>query len=486
MNPSTSQPSSTDCSHQSLLFDKLGSRQVVADFSGGHVSCNGGLLLLRQVDCSVGLTRKLSGCFRDHRNPRFVEHGVSELLAQRILPLAAGYEDLNDQQQLRVDPLLAVAVGKTDPLGEERVCVEDRGKPLAAPCTLNRLELTNQKPASRYHKIEADEEAIADCLLQLGVSTLDKEARELIVDVDLTGILLHGLQQGRHYSSYYGDYCYTPLLVFVGAVPLWAQLLTADRDATGAVVPALSKVVVAIRRRCPSARLIVRGDSEFCREEILAWCEQQRPVVYYCVGMGRNPRLVALLEPALVRARAMACLTGGVARAFTEFAYQTLETWSRARRVIGKAEIVQGEDNLRFVVTSLPPAGFGRKEDGDRFWAQPLYEQLYCGRGEMENQIKQQQLDLFGKRLSTHWLGANQLRLWFSAFAQWLVERLRVIGLGGTALATATAGTIRNQLLKVGAIVTVSVRRVYVQLSSSFLLRDVFVRAQRALAAASG
>jgi hypothetical protein len=378
-----------------------------------------------------------------------------------------------------------VAVGKTDPLGEERVCAEDRGKPLAAPCTLNRLELTNQKPASRYHKIEAEEEAIAECLLQLGVSTLDKEAGELIVDVDLTGILLHGLQEGRHYSSYYGDYCYTPLLLFVGAVPLWAQLLTADRDATEAVVPALSKVVAAIRRRCPQARLIVRGDSEFCREPILAWCEQQQPVVYYCLGMGRNPRLVALLEPAVIRARAMACLMGGVARAFAEFEYQTLETWSRARRVIGKAEMVQGEENLRFVVTNLPQQGWAQ-EDGERFWAQPLYEQLYCGRGEMENQIKQQQLDLFGKRLSTHWLGANQLRLWFSAFAQWLVERVRVIGLRGTALATATAGTIRSQLLKVGAIVTVSVRRVYVQLSSSFVLREVFVRAQRALAVASG
>lgn len=485
MNTTCTHRSSTDCCRQPLLFDKLASRQVVADFSGGHVSCNGGLLLLRQVDGSVGMTRKLSRCFRDHRDPRFVEHGVSQLLAQRILPLAAGYEDLNDQQQLRVDPLLAVAVGKADPLGQDRVCAEDRGKPLAAPCTLNRLELTNQKPASRYHKIEADEEAITDCLLQLGVSALDKDARELIVDVDLTGVLLHGLQQGRHYSAYYGDYCYTPLLVFVGAVPLWAQLLTADRDATEAVVPALVKVVAAIRRRCPQARVIVRGDSEFCREPILAWCEQQRPVVYYCVGMGRNPRLVVLLGPAVMRARATACLTGGVARAFTEFEYQTLETWSRARRVIGKAEMVAGEDNLRFVVTNLAQQGRA-KEDGERFWAQPLYEQLYCGRGEMENQIKQQQLDLFGKRLSTHWLGANQLRLWFSAFAQGLVERLRVIGLRGTAMATATAGTIRSQLLKVGAIVTVSVRRVYVQLSSSFVRRDVFERAQRALAAASG
>lgn len=485
MTPTDSPAASTDCLHQPLLFDKLGSRQVVADFSGGHVSSNGGLLLLRQVDSSLGMTRRLSRCFRDRRDPRFVEHSLSELLAQRILSLAAGYEDLNDQRQLRLDPLLAVAVGRTDPLGEERVCASDRGKPLAAPSTLNRLELTRQKPASRYHKIEADEEAIADCLLQLGVGALDKDARELIVDVDLTGVLLHGLQQGRHYSAYYGDYCYTPLLVFVGAVPLWAQLLTSDRDATEALVPALVKVVAAVRRRCPQARLIVRGDSEFCRDSILTWCEQQRPVVHYCVGMGRNPRLAALVGPALLRARATACLTGGEARAFTEFEYQTIETWSRARRVIGKAEIVQGEDNLRFVVTNLPREGWAKK-DGERFEAQPLYEQMYCGRGEMENQIKQQQLDLFGKRLSTHWLGANQLRLWWSAFAQWLMERVREIGLRGTALASATAGTIRNQLLKVGAIVTVSVRRVYVQLSSSFVRRDVFESAQRALAAASG
>jgi len=474
----------TVCFPEPLLFDNLGDRTVVADFSAGHISSDGGLLWLRQLDSSLGLTRKLSRCFHDRRDPDAIEHTVQHLLAQRILGLAVGYEDLNDQNRLRHDPLLAIAAGKTDPLGHDRRDPAQRGQPLASAPTLNRLELTNQRADERYHKIDADHEAIADLLLDFGVMTLDKDTREVVLDLDATGSLVHGQQEGRFWHGHYGDYCYLPLYAFIGAVPVWAQLRTADRDASDGAVAALKKIVAAIRRRCPQARIIVRADSGFCREEILAWCEDQPAhlgPVYYCLGLARNTRLVELLGNALCDARARACLTGGTARVFTEFAYRTRESWSRARRVIGKAEITGGEDNPRFVVTNLPRDGFDGDTVAERFWPAALYEQLYCARGDMENRIKEQQLDLFGTRTSTHWLASNQLRLWFSALALFLLERFRTLALRGTELAQATAGTIRVRLLKLGALVRVSVRRVHVQFSRAFPLAGVLVHAQRAL-----
>ncbi len=486
--------SSTDCVHQAMLFDNLGSRQVIADFSGGHVSSDGGLLLYRQLERSLCLTRKLSQCFRDERDPRFVEHSVPSMLAQRIVGLAAGYEDLNDHNRLRVDPLLALVAGKADPEGQDRIQPDQRGKPLAAASTLNRLELTNNQPGSRYHRIVADHQAIEELLLALGVGTLDKDAAEVTVDLDATGTLLYGNQQGRNFHAYYGDYCYLPLLIYVGTVPLWAQLRTSDRDGADGALAALQKVVAAIRARCPRARIIVRGDSGFCREEIMAWCEKQpAPLgpLYYCLGLARNRVLVDKLQPTLAMARAKACLTGGSGREFAEFEYQTHRSWSRSRRVIGRAEVTGGEDNPRFIVTNLAREGSDGscQPDGQRFWPRACYEQLYCARAEMENQIKEQQLYLFGGRLSTHWLASNQLRLWFSALAQYLMERLRRIGLTGTELAEATAETIRTRLLKIGAVITLSVRRVRVQLASSFPLQELFYqvwRRLRALPTASG
>ena len=486
MTTTNTHPDSTVCLHQPLLFDNLGQRQVVAEFSAGHVSSDGGLLWLRQLDSSLGLTRKLSRCFRDRRDPDALEHTVAHLTAQRVLGLAVGYEDLNDHNHLRHDPLLAVAVGKPDPLGQDRRDPAQRGQPLASAPTLNRFELTNNLADARYHKIDADHEAIEDLLLELGAQTLAKDTREVILYLDATGSLVYGEQEGRFWHGHYGDYCYLPLYAFIGAVPVWAQLRTADRDASDGAVAALAKIVPALRRRCPQARIIVRADSGFCREEIMAWCEEQPAhlgPVYYCLGLARNARLEALLADALFDARARACLTGGTARVFTEFAYQTLRTWSRARRVIGKAEITGGEDNPRFVVTNLPREGFADETDRERFWSQRCYEQLYCGRGNMENRIKEQQLDLFGTRTSTHYLAANQLRLWFSAFALLLLERFRALALRGTEWAAATAGTIRVRLLKVGALVRVSVRRVQVQLSRAFPLAAVLAQAHRALRA---
>jgi Transposase DDE domain group 1 len=464
-----------------LLFNNLASRQVVTDFSAGHVSTDGGMLLLRQIDEGLGISRSLAGCFHDHRNPLFTEHSVRELVAQRLLGLAAGYEDLNDHNLLRLDPLFAVAVGKEDPLGSGRA-PQDQGKALASASTLNRLELGNNKN-SRCHKISADHEAIEDTLLRKGARCLPKDSLEVVIDLDTTDDPLHGHQEGRFFHGFYGCYCYLPLFAFVGSVPLWAQLRTSEGDAARGAVDALRKIVSAVRKRCPKARIIVRADSGFCREEIMAWCETQQPAVYYCLGLARNSRLVELIEQKFARVRESAILCGGVARGFTEFQYQTLKSWTRSRRVIAKAEVLQDKANPRFIVTNLPAKGFDQDPDSlDRFGAQKCYENFYCARGDMENQIKQQYLDLEADRTSTHWMASNQLRLWFSAFALLLIQRLRTLALRGTQLANATAGTIRQRLLKIGAMVTVSTRRVYVRLASAFPLQSLFAQAHRALA----
>lgn len=479
--PSTAS-SATDCSQQPLLFQDLGARKVIADFSGGTLSSDGGALLLRQVDAHLGLTHAVAQCFTDTRNPLYVDHSVRQLVAQRIYGLALGYEDLNDHERLRLDPLLAAACDKLDPLGQDRFLPQHRGVALAGPATLNRLELSNNK-ATRCHKLAHAPAKIEACLLRLGVRCLPKHAAEVVLDLDAMGHLVHGLQEGRHYSGYYGDYCYLPLYVVVGNFPLWAQLRTSAQGAACGVVAALQQIVPAIRQRCRKARIIVRGDSGFSVEEIMAWCERQ-PEVYYCLGLAKNSVLIEELGTGLVAARMRRCLSGAPSvRVFTEFVYQTTKSWSRARRVVGKAEVMAAGDNPRFVVTNLPAKGFAGEEDRERFTPERLYEQMYCARGQMENVLKQQVLDLQADRLSTHHLASNQLRLWLATLAYLLLERLRTLGLTGSELAVATAGSIRLKLLKVAAQVRVSVRRVYVQLSSAYPLRELFTRCQRRLGA---
>lgn len=452
----------------------------MVDFSGGTLSSDGGVLFLRQTDQQLGLSRKLSDCFTDQRKQDFVEHALRELLAQRLYGEALGYEDINDHQELRRDPLLAVACGKKDPLGGDRIF--HPGPALAAPSTLNRLELSNNRK-SRCHKLPHDPKKIEALLLQMGARCLPKHALEIVVDLDAMGHLLHGNQEGKHFSAYYDGYCYLPLYAFVGNIPLWAQLRTGERDAADEVVPALEKIVAAIGKRCRHARIIIRGDSGFCREEIMAWCESQEQV-YYCLGLAKNDVLLRNTAQALVDARARRCLTGAIsARAFTEFEYQTQKSWSRKRRVIGKAEVMAAGDNPRFIVTNLPATGFKDDEDRTRLTPARLYEELYCARGEMENVLKQQVLDLQADRMSTHYLASNQLRLWLATFAYLLMERVRALGLFGTELAKATVGSVRLKLLKVAAQVTVSVRRVHVQLSSAYPLQQLFRLCQRRLMA---
>jgi hypothetical protein len=476
--------SSTDCTEQPLLFQDLDSRQVVVDFSGGLLSSDGGVLLLRQVDRNLGLTQSLAECFWDGRNQLFVDHSVRELLAQRILGLALGYEDLNDHDQLRRDPLLASACDKRDPLGEDRFNPSHRGFALAGSSTLNRLELSNNRK-TRCHKLRHDPVMIEDCLLRMGVRCLPKHAPEIVIDLDAMGHLLHGDQEGRHFNAHYDSYCYLPLYVFVGHIPLWAQLRTSEHDASTGTVAALKKIVAAIRKRCRRARIIVRGDSGFCREEIMAWCEAPANAgkVYYCLGLAKNCTLIDRLDSELANARLRHCLTGTNVRVFGEFEYQTVRSWSRSRWVIGKAEVGLLGDNPRFIVTNLAEQGVGRKAGRKRLPAERLYEEVYCARGEMENQLKQQTLDLQADRMSTHYLASNQLRLWLATFAYLLMERLRELGLAGTDLARATVGTVRLKVLKIAAQVQVSVRRVYVKLNSAYPWQIQFRHCHRQLMA---
>ena len=477
--PSTAS-SSTDCKDQPLLFQDLGSRKVVADFSGGTLSSDGGVLFLRQVDLSLGLTCRLAQCFGDHRNQIFVEHSVRELVAQRIYSEALGYEDINDHQQLRCDPLLATACGKEDPLGTQRL---HPGPALAAPSTLNRLELSNNKN-TRCHKLPHDPKKIERLLLEMGVKCLPKQAREIVIDLDTMGHRLYGNQEGRHFNAYYDEYVYLPLYAYVGNIALWAQLRTADHGPAHGVVEALQKMIGVLRRHCKKARIIIRGNNGFCANKLMAWCEGQAEV-YYCVGMARNSALLERAQRALVEARARHCLSGGAStRVFTEFEYETTNrTWSRPRRLVAKAEVIAGKDNPRFVVTNLPLKGFKDESDKTRFSAPRLYEEFYCARGEMENVLKQQVLDLPADRMSTHHLASNQLRLWLASFAYLLLERMRTWGLAGTELATAMVGSVRLKLLKVAAQVKVSVRRVYVQLSSAYPLQELFGFCHRRLMA---
>jgi len=303
------------------------------------------------------------------------------------------------------------------------------------------------------------------------------------VDLDAMGHRLHGFQEGRRFNAYYDDYCYLPLYAFVGDFPLWAQLRTAEHEAAHGVVPALEQIVAALRKRCPKARIIVRGDSGFGREEIMAWCESQWEL-YYCLGLAKNSVLIEKLGPALAQARARHCLSGAASvRQFTAFEYQTRQSWTRPRRVIGKAEVMNAGENPRFVVTNLPAQGFpdDAQEEQSRFSPARLYEELYCARGDMENLLKQQVLDLRADRMSTHYLASNQFRLWEAMFAYLLLERLRTQGLAGTELERATSGSLRIKLLKIAAQVRVSVRRVYVQMSSAYPLQALFALCQRRL-----
>jgi hypothetical protein len=447
----------TECIQEQFPFECLGKREVVGRFAGGYVISDGGALLLRQVESRTNILGRFAACFTDQRDPLRVEHSVEQLVKQRVYGLALGYEDLNDHERLRRDPLLALLSGKSEPAQE----------PLAGKSTLNRLELTFPRAEAdqhRYKKILFDPESADRLLIDLFVEAQACPPAEIILDLDATDDPLHGKQEGRFFHGYYGHYCYLPLYVFCGDHLLCARLRTANTDGSTGAVEELQRIAGQLRLHWPEVKIILRADSGFCREELMSWCEQNG--VDYVLGLARNRRLEAMLAEALAEAKQKHEETGQAARVFRELRYQTRETWTRERRVVGKAEHLSKGANPRFVVTSLA---------SEAWEARALYEELYCQRGEMENRVKEQ-FQLFSDRLSTHWLWSNQLRLSLSAFAYVLIETLRRAGLKGTELAQAEVNTIRLRLLKIGAVVRVSARKIWVSLASAHPAAMLFAR----------
>lgn len=435
----------TECNPENFHFQPLGRRQVTARFDGGRITSDAGALLLRELEERTGLLQSFADCFVDHREPSRVQHGLYELLAQRLYGLVLGYEDLVDHDELREDPLLAVLVGRRE---LQRV--------LAGKSTLNRLEL-GIDGQDRYKKITVDAGALQRFFVRM-YGRLHRQPECLILDLDATDDVIHGDQEGKFFHGYYRHYCYLPLYIFTqDGFPLWAELRSSNIDAAQGAVEAVSILTEEIRQVWPQVPILLRADSGFAREELMGWCEQSG--VDYVFGLAKNSRLKAEIELELEEARQAWEVTGEAARRFRDFPYRTRQSWSRTRRVVGKAEYLAKGSNPRFVVTSLSP---------DQWAARELYEQLYCQRGEMENRIKEQQLDLFADRTSSSTMQANQLRLWFSTTAYSVLHLLRRMGLKHTRWAQAQCGTIRLKLLKIGARITVSVRRVVVSMASGY------------------
>jgi hypothetical protein len=456
----------TECSADLFGFARVAGREVVAGFDGGRMTSDAGALLLGATDRAVRLVERFAGCFKDTRAAEFVEHRVTTLVGQRVYGLALGYEDLNDHDELRHDPVMAVLAGKLS--ARRKDCA-----PVAGKSTLNRLELSRPE-ATRYHKISHDPAAIEGLFVDLFLEAHQEAPKQITLDLDATDDPLHGEQEGRFFHGYYGGYCYLPLYVFCGRHLLAAKLRPANIDAAAGSTEEVERIVKQIRRRWPSVRVLLRADSGFAREELMAWCETNS--VDFLFGLARNARLVGEIATELGQAEEESRRTGTPARRFKDFMWTTRKSWSRRRRVVAKAEWTQGEANPRFVVTSLASA-----ENEARY----LYETVYCARGEMENRIKECQMDLFADRTSTATLRANQLRLWLASMAYVLLSALRRIGLQNTQFAKATCGTIRLKLLKIGALVRISVRRVKLAMSSACPYQREFAAAHALLTAAA-
>lgn len=439
-------------------FQQASGRRVVADFEGGEITSDGGALLVRQVAEHTNILADVAGCFIDHRRADLTHHSIEELVSQRVLGIVCGYEDLNDHDQLRTEPLWRLLAGKTNPTQE----------PAAGKSTLNRLEVgvANQAGVApgRYHKIGVDEQAFSELFTQWYIQDHQSAPpREIILDLDATDDPLHGRQEGRFFHGYYYHYCYLPLYIFAGDHLLWAQLRASNIDAAKGSAEAVARIVSQLREAWPTVKIVLRADSAFAREELMSWCEANG--VDYVFGLAKNQRLQRNITPQAASAKRLHRQTGQPERVFAEFWYQTRDSWSHPRRVIGKAEHLAKGANPRFIVTSLHPA------QAD---ARMLYEQIYCARGEAENRIKEQQLYLFADRTSCSAMKANQLRLWFSSVAYWLLCELRRVGLKGTEWARAQCHSIRGKLLKIGGLVQVSVRRVRVALASGYPWKAIF------------
>jgi hypothetical protein len=457
---------STQCTQQSFSFGSAGQRKIVGRFDGGHISSLGGVGLLMLTEQITGIIGQLANCFTDYRDPGRIEHTVEQLLRQRLFAMALGYEDLNDHDQLRHDPLLGAAIGKVNPIDDLP----------AGKSTLNRLELTTvgARSNARYKKIVPDRKAIERLFVDLFIQQQMLTGcvpRQIILDLDATDITLHGDQPGRFYHGYYRDYCYLPLYIYCGEHLLCAKLRPSNIDAARGSVEQVGRIVEQIRTRWPKTQIILRADSGFCREALMHWCEYNR--VDYIFGLAKNKRLIKAIGKQLHEAKQLCEATGQASRVFAQLAYKTLKSWSRSRRVVAKAEHLRGDkSNPRFVVTSLS------EKDYD---SQALYEDMYCPRGEMENRIKEQQLQLFADRLSTTAFRANQLRLWLSAIAYTLTRTLIRLALRGSSWAKIQTATLRQRLLKIGARVRVTVRKIWVSMSSGCPDQALFAQAHASL-----
>ena len=448
----------TECIPDLFGFEPVEGRRVEAAFDGGRMTSDAGGVLLGVTARALRLIDRFADCFVDRRDPELIEHEIATLVGQRVYGIALGYEDLIDHDQLRHDPVLAALSGKL-------MARRSRCAALAGKSTLNRLELGRAEP-SRYHKIGHDGAAIERLFVDLFVEAHGSAPAEIILDLDATDDPVHGEQEGRFFHGYYGGYCYLPLYVFCGRHLLAAKLRPANIDGSAGALEEVERIVGQIRSRWPRVRIVLRADSGFARETLMAWCEAHD--VDYLFGLARNVRLESQIAAELAEAATESEASGQAARRFKDFLWTTRESWSRRRRVVGKAEHTPKGSNPRFVVTSL---------DAGQHDARALYEDVYCARGEMENRIKEQQLDLFADRTSTATLRANQLRLWFASMAYVLIEALRRIGLAGGRFADATCGTIRLKLLKIGALVRLSVRRLKIAMASSFPYQEEYRRA---------
>ena len=456
---------STECTAGTLQFQAVARRTVQARFDGGTLTSDGGAVLLREVERATGILRQFAACFRDHRDPTRITHPVAALVRQRVYGLALGYEDLNDHEHLRHDPLFAV-------LAE----ADDLTAPLAGKSTLNRLELSaaTVDEAERYKKIAVDQAAVDRMLVDVFLQAHPTPPAEIVLDLDATDDPVHGAQEGRFFHGYYGHYCYLPLYIFAGEHLLCARLRSAHLDASAGALEEVERLVAQLRAAWPTVRITLRADSGFCRDALMTWAEAH--AVDFVFGLAKNTRLTALIPEELAAAAAACALTGAPARVFAERTYETHDSWTRARRVVAKAEQLtggpEGKSNPRFVVTSLPIATVD---------ARTLYEDVYCARGEMENRIKEQQLMLFADRTSAATMRANQLRLYCSSVAYLLLHALRRLALVGTALAHAQCQTIRLTLLKIGARLRITVRHVWLALATGCPSAALFARVHATL-----
>ena len=444
----------TECNQSSFGFEACGSREIVARFDGGTISSDGGALLLRQTDQRLNLLPRLAECFLDGRSQEQVEHSILEMLSQRIYGLALGYEDINDHELLRKDPVFGILAGRNK--------LEE---PLAGKSTLNRMELGSGSK-DRYKKITFWKEAIDQLLVKVFLESHAEAPAEIILDVDTTDLPLHGKQEGRFFHGYYDNYCYLPLYIFCGEQVLCARLREANHDAAFGSLQEIERIVGQIRTAWPAVKIILRGDSGFCRNQLMSWCEDHG--VDFVLGLARNQRLRKIIGAEMHQATQQWNQTGKPARVFSEFSHRTKKTkrggWDRERRVVAKAEHIDGKENPRFVVTSL---------SSEDWAAQVLYEKLYCARGDMENRIKEQ-FSLFADRVSTETMRANQTRLYLSTMAYVLVSGLRRLGLKATELAEAQVSTIRTKLLKIGAQIRLTVRKVWVSMASSYPWQNLY------------